>query len=48
MNTENIAKFVSNLHDEKEYFFHTRSLKQALNHRLILKKSAFVIKFKIG
>ena len=36
-----IAKFgklVANLHDKIEYIIHIRNLKQALNHRLSLKK----------
>ena len=34
---ETIAKLVANLHDQTEYVIHIRSLKQALNHGLILK-----------
>ena len=34
---EAIAKLVANLHDQTEYVIHIRSLKQALNHGLILK-----------
>ena len=33
-----VEKLVTNLHDKTEYIIHTRNLKQALNHRLILKK----------
>ena len=35
---EKVEKLVTNLHDKTEYIIHTRNLKQALNHRLILKK----------
>ena len=38
-------KFVCNLHDKKSYVVHKRSLKQALNHGLILKKVHRVIQF---
>ena len=38
-------KFVCNLYDKKNYAIHIRSLKQALNHGLILKKVHRVIKF---
>ena len=38
-------KLVSNLYDKKSYVVHRRSLKQALNHRLILKKVHRVIQF---
>ena len=31
-------KLVCNFHDKKEYIIHTRTLKQALNHGLILTK----------
>ena len=31
-------KAVCNLYDTNNYYFHIRSLKQALNHRVILKK----------
>ena len=37
--------FVSNLYDKQNYVVHTRSLKQALNHGLILKKVHRVIQF---
>ena len=36
---------VCNLYDEKSYAVHIRSIKQALNHRLILKKVHRVIEF---
>ena len=38
-------KFVCNLYDKKSYVVHIRSLKQALNHGLILKKVHRVIRF---
>ena len=40
-----VEKLVTNLHDKTEYVIHIRNLKQALNHRLILKKFHRVIKF---
>ena len=33
------------LYDKSEYVIHIRNLKQALNHKLILKKAHRVIKF---
>ena len=38
-------KLVCNLYDKKNYVAHVRSLKQALNHGLILKKVHRVIQF---
>ena len=38
-------KLVCNLYDKKNYDFHIRSLKQAINHGLILKKVHRVIQF---
>ena len=38
MKIEKVEKLVANLHDKTEYVIHIRNLKQALNHRLILKK----------
>ena len=38
-------KLVCNLYDKKNYVVHKRSLKQALNHGLILKKVHRVIQF---
>ena len=35
---EKVEKLITNLHDKTEYIIHTRNLKQALNHGLILKK----------
>ena len=34
---EDVEKLVANLHDETEYVIHIRNLKEALNHRLVLK-----------
>ena len=42
---EKVEKLVANLHDKTEYVIHIRNLKQALNHRLVLKKVHRVIKF---
>ena len=38
MNTEKVEKLVANLQNKNEYVIHIRNLKQALNHRLVLKK----------
>ena len=43
-NIEKVEKLVADLHDKKEYVIHTRNLKQALNHGLILKKEHRVMK----
>ena len=40
-----IKKLVTSLHDKNEYVIHIINLKQALNHRLILKNVHGVIKF---
>ena len=45
MNIEKFQKLVTNLRDKTEYAIHTRNLKQALNHGLILRKFHRVIKF---
>ena len=45
MKIENFQKLAANLHDKTEYFAHIRNLKQALNHRLVLKKVHRVIQF---
>ena len=42
---DKVTKLVANLRDKKEYIIHIRNLKQALNHRLVLKKNHKVIKF---
>ena len=41
-------KLVWNLYDKKNYVVHIRSLKQALDHGLILKKVHRVIQFNQG
>ena len=38
MKIENVKKVAANLHDKNEYVIHTRNLKHALNHGLVLKK----------
>ena len=43
MKTDKCKKLVCNLYDKKSYVVHIRSLKQALNHGLILKKVRRVI-----
>ena len=45
MKIEKIENLVTNLHDKTEYVILIRKLKQALNHRLVLKKVRRVIKF---
>ena len=40
-----VEKLLTNFHDKTEYVIHIRNLKQALNHRLILKKVHRVVKF---
>ena len=35
-----VEKLVANVHGKEKYVIHIRSLKQTLNHRLVLKKSA--------
>ena len=45
MKIEKVEKLVTNLHGKTEYVIHIRSLKQALNHGLILKNVHRVIKF---
>ena len=45
MKIEKVEKLVANLHDKTEYVINIRILKQALNHRLVLKKVHRVIKF---
>ena len=44
MKIEKVKNLVTNLHDKTEYVIHI-NLRQALNHRLILKKVHRVIKF---
>ena len=45
MTIEKVEKLVDHLYDKTEYVIHIRNLKQALNHRLALKKVHKVIKF---
>ena len=45
MKIEKVENLVANLHDKTEYFIHIRNLKEALIHRLVLKKVHTVIKF---
>ena len=45
MKTDKCKKLVCNLYDKKSYVVHIRSLKQALNHGLILKKVHRSIEF---
>ena len=44
MKIEKVEKLVTNLHDKTEYAIHIRNLKQAWNHRLVLKNVQRVIK----
>ena len=45
MKIEKVEKLGNNLHDKTEYVIHTRSLKQALIHELVLRKFHRMIKF---
>ena len=45
MKIEKVEKGVANLHDRIKYVIHIRNLKQALNHRLVIKKVHRMIKF---
>ena len=45
MKINNCSKLVHNLYDKNNYVFHMRSLKQALDHGLILKKVHKVFQF---
>ena len=45
MEIEKIEKLVTNIHGKEEYVIYIRNLKQALNHKLVLKKVHRVIKF---
>ena len=38
MKMKRVEKFVANLYNKTQYVIHTRNLKQALNHGLVLKK----------
>ena len=42
---EKVKKQLVNLHDKTEYAISIQNLKQALNHRLVLKKVHRVVKF---
>ena len=42
---KNVGKLVTNLQDKNEYVVHIKSLKQALNHIIILKKVHGAISF---
>ena len=44
MKTEKVKKLLANLHDKTEYVLHIGSLKQGLNHGLVLKKVEGLIK----
>ena len=43
MKIEKFENLVANWHDKTEYVIHIRNLKQALNHKLVLKKVLKVI-----
>ena len=45
MEVEKVQMFITILHYKTEYVIHIRSVKQALNHGLILKTFHKVIKF---
>ena len=45
MKIDKCEKLVCNLHDKKKYVVHIRSLKQALDHALKLKKVHRIIEF---
>ena len=45
MKIEKCGKIAANLHDKKQYVILIRNLKQAQNHKLVLKKVHGVIKF---
>ena len=45
MKINKCSKLVCNLYDKNNYVFHIRSLKQALDHGLIIKKVNRVIQF---
>ena len=42
---EKVKKIEADFHDKEEYVIHIKSLKQALNHELALKKVHRIIKF---
>ena len=45
MKIEKVEKLIANLHDKNEYVILIRNSKQALNHKVVLKKVYRVIKF---
>ena len=45
MKIKKFEKLVANLHYKTEYVIHIRNLKQALNQRLVLKKTHKMTKF---
>ena len=45
MNNGKLKKLVCNLNRKKKYVVHIKTLKQVLNHRLVLQKVHRVIKF---
>ena len=45
MKIEKVEKLVTNFHDKTEYVIHIKTLKQALNQGLVLKKDHRMIKF---
>ena len=45
MKIEKVEKLIANLNDKTEYVIHIKNLKQALNHRLVLKNVHRAIKF---
>ena len=45
MKIENLGKLAANLYDKTKYVVHIRNSKQALNHRLVLKKVHRMITF---
>ena len=45
MNIDKCKKLVCNLHNKRKYIIHIKSLKQALNHGLKLKKTHRIIEF---
>ena len=47
MKIQKVEKLVANVHDKKEYIIHMRSLKQALNDRIVLEMFHRDIKFNI-
>ena len=45
MTIKKVSKTVCNLYNKEKYAVHIRTLKQALNHGLILKEAERIIKF---